>query len=545
MKDSEDNIAQMEASKRCLTSFNQSNLNLQRMEDLKMHTYTDGHTGREKENHACHKIKDLKAFDVDNSDSLNYDLKSYVDPSVHSSELYKDSSKTRGSITEHVSGNSVSVGHESDNSFHEVDNCSTENTIIETKPRALRNIEYDRTESSVCYKDTNDHLSEHFEYSRNTSVPCIQNLNINTDTGDFQLEELKCYTDASSYNTENSTSHTYTSDQRLKPLKLFEETNCCNKMKDLKCTQESSADSVDGKNKYKESNSDIRMENLKDCYESGVQKLKVVTDVQETCPGSLGNPNFCSDLRCQKLENLKHCQHTGATRATRRSSNDDTDQREFCYSNSSFDTNSKGQDEMNCSLSKSTPRPESYIDLKAKKLENLKCSQDSDILYCQGNVAPEVPTMNTVNASAAQDNITLPKPVPRITCRDTSHMRKVTILAHKLKTLSHNGNVEKLREITGSLLERFRSNNSKLDVSVDIKMKEADVAFTALEAEASAKGENYYMASHESDVFKEMESVIPFTSNPTCSSMTYLARYGIEVYILYILNNILKCLMHH
>ena len=586
MKDSKDNIAQIEASKGCPTNFNQStsisaenhqytydkgientchsiqrlqtlkryaDVNVQRMEDLKMHAYTDNHTSREIENRAYHKIKDLKVCDGDNSDSLNYDLKSYADPSVHRSELYNDSYQTRGtSITEHVSRNSVSVGHESENSFPKVDQYSTENMKYErglyTKPRVLKDMKYERTESSVCPKDTIDHLSEHFEYSRDTNIPCMQNLNIYTDTSDFQFEELKCYTDASicSYNTENSTSHAYTSEQRLKPLKVFEETNSCNMQKDLKCTQESTTDPVEGKDVYIESNSDKRMENFKDYYDSGVHQLKGVTHAQGTRNASLEYPNFCPDFTWQRLENLKHCENISVpTRAIHKSSNNGADQHDFCNSNTSFETKSHGPDEMNCSLSKFTPRHESYIDLKAKKLENLKCSQDSDILYCQDNQGPDVPTMNTVKASAVQDNITLPKPVPRITCRDSSHMRKVTILAHKLKTLSHDGNVEKLREITAALLDRFRNNKSKLNVSVNLKMKEADVAFTALEAEASAKRVKYDVTLYESDVFKEMESVIPFTSNPTCSSMTYLARYGIEVNILYILNNILKCLMHH
>lgn len=138
----------------------------------------------------------------------------------------------------------------------------------------------------------------------------------------------------------------------------------------------------------------------------------------------------------------------------------------------------------------------------------------------------------------------LPQSVGRIKVRDSSHTRKITLLAHKLKTLSHDGNVERFRDITQTVLKRFRNNKPRLDHAVALKLKEADLAFTVLEAEASAKRVKYDVTLYGSDVFKEMESVIPFTSNPTSSSMTYLARYGSAVSMLETLDTGLAHLLY-
>lgn len=172
-------------------------------------------------------------------------------------------------------------------------------------------------------------------------------------------------------------------------------------------------------------------------------------------------------------------------------------------------------------------RHENQYDFLAQKLEEQlqlhqngeKLSQTSPKTVALSDLAKE----DTSDALFVQPDI-LPQTVGRIRTRDSSHTRKITLLAHKLKTLSHDGNVEKFREITQNVLNRFRTNKSRLDHAVALKLKEADLAFTVLEAEASAKRVQYDITLYGSDVFKEMESVIPFTSNPTSSSMTYLAR---------------------
>ena len=101
---------------------------------------------------------------------------------------------------------------------------------------------------------------------------------------------------------------------------------------------------------------------------------------------------------------------------------------------------------------------------------------------------------------------------------------EIAELAHKLKRLSHDGDVDKFRRIVSRVDRIYKKH--KLDTLKDIeeRMNFADMKFTALEAEASFKRVQYDVTLYGNPLFEEMESMIPYTTNPRVSSMTYLAR---------------------
>ena len=108
----------------------------------------------------------------------------------------------------------------------------------------------------------------------------------------------------------------------------------------------------------------------------------------------------------------------------------------------------------------------------------------------------------------------------------SSHKRKIAIIAHKLKTLSHDGKTEKLKKHTQIILDNFKLKKVSgcFKRPVTKQMELADLAFTALEAEVIARRVKYDVTLYGSKVYDEMKSLIPFTTNPTTSSMTFLSR---------------------
>ena len=117
------------------------------------------------------------------------------------------------------------------------------------------------------------------------------------------------------------------------------------------------------------------------------------------------------------------------------------------------------------------------------------------------------------------------KPVENITI-NTSHKRKIAIIAHKLKTLSHDGKMDDLKKHTHLILDKFKLKKVSgcFKRPVTEQMELADLAFTALEAEVIARRIKYDVTLYGSEVFDQMKNLIPFTTNPTASSMTFLSR---------------------
>lgn len=169
-------------------------------------------------------------------------------------------------------------------------------------------------------------------------------------------------------------------------------------------------------------------------------------------------------------------------------------------------------------------RSESHSCFLADKLEECK----KRLEQCEENTDKQTETLNTPSEEQGRLPIdTITKPVNRISV-NTSHRRKISLIAHKLKSLSHDGQMEKLKEHTKTILDNF--NKKKLSVSykksVTVQMQLADLAFTALEAEVIARRVKYDLTLYGSAVFDQMKGLVPFTSNPTMSSMTFLARFG-------------------
>lgn len=107
--------------------------------------------------------------------------------------------------------------------------------------------------------------------------------------------------------------------------------------------------------------------------------------------------------------------------------------------------------------------------------------------------------------------------------------KKVAAVAYKLKRLSHEGDAVNFRKVQEAIMESFTKNKLERTKDISKRMELADMRFTALEAEASSRRVKYVKDATDVDVFTSMESIIPFTSNPRLSSMTYLARYGSAV----------------
>lgn len=106
----------------------------------------------------------------------------------------------------------------------------------------------------------------------------------------------------------------------------------------------------------------------------------------------------------------------------------------------------------------------------------------------------------------------------------TKNRKAMSALAHKLKRLSHNGDYKTFQKVVNAVDAKFKMHKLNTVQKVSERMELADMRFTSYEAEISAKRVQYDRSLGDGDVFRNMETVIPFTSNPRVSSMTYLAR---------------------
>jgi len=105
----------------------------------------------------------------------------------------------------------------------------------------------------------------------------------------------------------------------------------------------------------------------------------------------------------------------------------------------------------------------------------------------------------------------------------TSQRRKLAALSLQLKRLSHDGQSDALQKYIKTIntsYERHKLNRGK---AIGDKMCLADMHFTALEADLSERRVKFDV-SDRSSMFNEMKDVIPFTTDPRISSMTFCAR---------------------
>ena len=118
----------------------------------------------------------------------------------------------------------------------------------------------------------------------------------------------------------------------------------------------------------------------------------------------------------------------------------------------------------------------------------------------------------------------LQQPVQKISYRSSKHRKQMVALSQKLKVLSHNGQMDKFRELSKAIAMKFNQRKLKVNGNAKENMRVADMRFVTLDEEAGAKRVRSDAGSLGSDVFTNMKDLIPFTSDPTVSSMTYLAR---------------------
>ncbi|XP_053389835.1 uncharacterized protein LOC128552793 [Mercenaria mercenaria] len=86
--------------------------------------------------------------------------------------------------------------------------------------------------------------------------------------------------------------------------------------------------------------------------------------------------------------------------------------------------------------------------------------------------------------------------------------------------------MDKFNDIITAINSRCVMKKLQLGKCVRNYMEMADIKFTALDAQIEARRLKYDTSLTDSEVFVQMEKVIKFTSDPTVSSMTYLARLG-------------------
>jgi len=105
----------------------------------------------------------------------------------------------------------------------------------------------------------------------------------------------------------------------------------------------------------------------------------------------------------------------------------------------------------------------------------------------------------------------------------TSQRRKLAALSLQLKRLSHDGQSDALQKYIKTINTSYERHKLNLGKAIGDKMCLADMHFTALEADLSERRVKFDV-SDRSSMFNEMKDVIPFTTDPRISSMTFCAR---------------------
>ena len=106
----------------------------------------------------------------------------------------------------------------------------------------------------------------------------------------------------------------------------------------------------------------------------------------------------------------------------------------------------------------------------------------------------------------------------------TNARKRVEALGHTLKRLSHEGDVQSFKRYVSRIYKIYKKNQKMVETDIVKRMQIADLRFTCLEAEVIMMRVFYDESLYKHDIFKEIEKVIPYTSNPTVTSMTFLAR---------------------
>ncbi|XP_052821217.1 uncharacterized protein LOC128246804 [Mya arenaria] len=111
----------------------------------------------------------------------------------------------------------------------------------------------------------------------------------------------------------------------------------------------------------------------------------------------------------------------------------------------------------------------------------------------------------------------------------TSTKRRMTMFSHKLKKLPHDGHLEQFHDLRVAIERKYKK--FKLDANRPIlkRMELADMMFVSLDIGIEAKRLQYQTELGSGDVFEQMQAVIPYTSDPVLSSMTFCARFGSAV----------------
>lgn len=116
-------------------------------------------------------------------------------------------------------------------------------------------------------------------------------------------------------------------------------------------------------------------------------------------------------------------------------------------------------------------------------------------------------------------------PIPNKVNVFTTHRNKAMKYRHMFKRLSHGGDYQKVCEMTQRMYTRW----IKLKPDTAVGTKLADLVFMAYDSEVENRRVKYDCSLYKDVVFDNMRDIIPYTSEPKVSSMTFLARYGSAV----------------
>ncbi|ESP00075.1 hypothetical protein LOTGIDRAFT_158307 [Lottia gigantea] len=111
----------------------------------------------------------------------------------------------------------------------------------------------------------------------------------------------------------------------------------------------------------------------------------------------------------------------------------------------------------------------------------------------------------------------------------TGSRKKVKRVAHLLKRLIHFGKAEEFQKNVNKIESKWNFMKNNPRVTNVQKAEVADLLFSALDCQLANMRIKNDPGMYNHQFFKEMVAIIPYTSNPILSSMSYTARFGATV----------------
>ncbi|KAK6168359.1 hypothetical protein SNE40_020910 [Patella caerulea] len=126
----------------------------------------------------------------------------------------------------------------------------------------------------------------------------------------------------------------------------------------------------------------------------------------------------------------------------------------------------------------------------------------------------------------------------------TGSRRKVKNFGHHLKRLIHGGNLDEFQKQVNKVQQIWSRVRHDITIDVAQRAEIADFMFTVLDCQLATLRIQNNASMYDHPLFVEMIKIIPFTSNPILSSMSYIARHGAAVILAEPLEAGLSEMMH-